>query len=50
MSRKDDQDFYRRLHEDVVLLRQRPDGARLIEWLDDPERKPAILAFTAGPE
>jgi len=26
------------------------DFKRVIEWMNDPKRKPAMLAFTAGPE
>lgn len=36
------------MREDRVL--RLADAQRLIAWLDDPKRKPAMLAFTEGNE
>jgi hypothetical protein len=31
-------------------VNEHADAERLVEWINDPQRKPAYLAFTEGPE
>lgn len=38
------------LVRDARAARDRPDGARVAAWLRDPQRLPALTAFSAGPE
>lgn len=34
----------------IQCVNEHANAQRLIDWMNDPHRKPAIIAFTEGPE